>query len=434
MRSAIRLALHTSSALAAIAALAAGCKSSDDSSAGETGGTAGATGGTIDTRTREYPATDERIRYTGRIDFSNPEAPMFSSPGVYEEARFRGDGVTVLLKDAHLNGNHNYYDVVIDDLDPILLVPERRVSEYPIDVDLEPGEHRVTVIKRTEAMIGRGSFLGFRVAGKLLDHGITRSRKLVVIGDSITAGSGVDARNGSADCSEDGWGQPYHNANHSYATVAARALDADVHVTAVSGIGLTQNYDTRWDARTMPEVYDLVYLERTDSAAWDTSRFVPDAIVLALGTNDFSPGHPDNPTDEPSLVGAGGAGGAGGAPSVAPDPDYHRPTPTPVAFAEAYIEFIETLRGYYGDVPVFCVHSPMLGNGWPNPDDTFRDDHIAAIRRVVNHYADAGDDTVYEVPTAQVTGGGCGTHPDASQHEAMADDLVDVLGPALGWD
>ena len=503
MVSSLNVALKTVSLIAACAALLAACKSSDDATGetatggaggqpGATGGRgSGAEGGAPDTTTREVLPTDERIRYTGRIDFTDEEQPTFSSPGVYEEMRFRGDAVTVRIKDQYQDGKNNYYDVFIDDQEPIKLIPQRRVFEYPIDVDLEYGEHTVTVAKRTEATIGWGKFLGFRVNGQIIDPGIERSRKLVFVGDSITAGSGVDATNGSAECSEDGWGQPYHNVDHSYAVLAARSFDADYHVTAVSGIGLVQNYDTRWDARTMPDVYDLLYLEQKDSPAWDTDQFVPDAIVIALGTNDFSTGEPSDPANTPPLIGAGGAGGAdgagepggaggaddrgkaggaggaggvdgggeaggaggvdgageggaaggvahvsstGGASSAEPDPNWHRATPTPADYAESYIAFIETLRGYYGKVPVFCLQSPMLGNHWPNAEDTFRDDLNDSIQLVVEHYADAGDDTVYEVPIDQITGRGCGTHPDADQHEAIADELVDVMGPAMGWD
>jgi len=49
--------------------------------------------------------------------------------------------------------------------------------------------------------------------------------------------------------------------------VLARNLNADYHVSAVSGIGLVRNYSFQYDARPLPEVYDLLYFEQTDSPA-----------------------------------------------------------------------------------------------------------------------------------------------------------------------
>jgi lysophospholipase L1-like esterase len=277
-------------------------------------------------------------------------------------------------------------------------------TTFVLASDLEPGEHTVTLAKRTESSIGYAEFGGFTFTGEILPPPERPSRRIVFIGDSITCGSGSEAKNGSPECEEDGWGQPYNNAYKAYGPVLARALDAEYQLTAVSGIGLVRNYSSMYDARPMPEVYDLTFLESMNrTKIWDTNAFVPDAVVIALGTNDFSPG------------------------------DSERENMDIATFADAYVAFIETLRGYYPDAHFFAVSSPMLGNGWPKAADTFLDDQKAAITEVVQHFGDEGDDKVHEFVVTKLSGTGCGTHPSVEQHASMAAELGDYIESTMGW-
>jgi lysophospholipase L1-like esterase len=415
----------------------------DDSTGGMAG--SGATGGSssggqggeggqgIDTTKHVYEADDPLISYMGRFMTTDAKAPRFSAPAAQITVRFRGDSVTALLDDEFKWGNNrNFYDVVLDGEIVDKVAVDKGAHQVTLVSDVPPGEHTLTLVKRTEASIGRGTFKGFEVGGVLLEPPTPPSRRIVFIGDSITAGSGIEAVDGSDECSENpfgeigngGWGQPYHNAHLSYAAVAARELNAQYHITAVSGIGLVRNYSSQYDARPMPEVYDLVFAELTPAiigggqggaggegsvdpaALWDTSKFVPDVVVVALGTNDFSPG--DNPPEDP------------------------RPAMEIPTFVGAYIEFIDQLKEHYPDAEYFAASSPMLGDGWPNASDTFRTDQRNAIAEVVAHYDDAGDDHVHAILVNKFTGTGCGTHPGAEQHaeigEAVAGDIQEVMG------
>jgi lysophospholipase L1-like esterase len=352
-----------------------------------------------------YAADDPDIVLTGRIDSTNPQQIRFSAPGVYIEARFRGTGLSATLVDQHLYGKYqNYFDVVIDDGAPTKLAVSADQTNFVLASGLAPGEHTVLLAKRTESSIGYTEFAGFTIQGEILPAPERPSRRIVFIGDSITCGSGSEAKNGSPECEEDGWGQPYNNAHLAYGPVLARALDAEYQVTAVSGIGLVRNYSSMYDARPMPEVYDLTFLESMNrTKIWDTSAFVPDAVVIALGTNDFSPG------------------------------DSERENMDIETFAEAYVAFVETLRGYYPDAHFFAVSSPMLGNGWPKAADTFLDDQRAAIAEVARHFGAAGDDKVHEFVATKLSGTGCGTHPSVEQHASMAAELGHTIKATMGW-
>ncbi len=352
-----------------------------------------------------YEADDPNLQLTGRIDYTNPKQVRFSAPGVYITARFRGVGVSAKLVDQHLYGKYqNYFDVVVDGGEPTKLAVTADQSDFVLASGLAPGEHVITIAKRTESSIGYTEFGGFTITGELLTPPERPSRRVVFIGDSITCGSGSEAKNGSPECEEDGWGQPYNNAYKAYGPVLARDLDADYQVTAVSGIGLVRNYSNMYDARPMPEVYDLTFLESMNrTKLWDTNAFVPDAVVIALGTNDFSPG------------------------------DSERENMDIATFSEAYVSFVDALRGYYPDAHFFAVSSPMLGNGWPKAADTFLDDQKAAIAEVARHFADAGDDRVHEFVTTKLSGTGCGTHPSVEQHASMAAELGDYIKTTMGW-
>ncbi len=361
-----------------------------------------------DTTTTVFEADHANIQYSGRISFSNPKRPKFSAPGVYIKAKFRGTSLAVLFQDQILWGKTNYYDVIIDNGTPVKLTPETGKTYYQVATGLENKEHTVTFVKRTESNIGNCEFLGFRV-GQLLTPDPKPTRKIQLIGNSISCGSGSEAANGSTLCNADGWGQPYHNAHVSFGAVMARNLNAEYHITAVSGIGLYRNYSGEYDGRTMPQVYGSLYLESTTSPTWNFSNFQPDAVVIELGTNDFSPGDQTyEPTRTPHIDSA--------------------------VYVDAYIDFVSTLRGHYPNAHIFCVSSPMLNDGWPSVSDKSQTNLEKALEGVVNHFNTTGNDpNVHKFIVADINGSGCGTHPSAAQHASLASSLGNYVRTTMGW-
>jgi hypothetical protein len=351
-----------------------------------------------------YAADDPRIQYMGRMDWSDPQAPRFAASAAQLRIKFSGTGASVRILDENRYGtNKNYFEVLVDDEPALKLQALKTQTSYQVAEGLPNGEHTLTIAKRTEAAVGYSSFLGLTIQGELLEPEPLPERRLEIIGDSISCGSGNEAADGSPECSEDGWGQPYHNGYLAYGPVMARALDAQYHVTAVSGIGLVRNYSSMYDARPMPEVYDLMFPQEMTSAAWDTTQFVPDAVIVTLGTNDFSPG------------------------------DSAREKMTVETYTAAYIDFVTTLRGYYPDAHIFGVSSPMLGDGWPEPTDMSATDLRSAITAMVEHFNGAGDDKVHQFNVTKLIGTGCGTHPSAEQDASMAAELGEFVKTTLGW-
>jgi lysophospholipase L1-like esterase len=375
-----------------------------------TGGASGNTGGTgpvvpFPSNPKSYPADDPHLLYSGRIDFSNPKEPKFSAPAVHIQAKFNGTAVAVQLADEHRYGQKkNYFDAIVDGKITVKLELQQAAKRYEIATGLPPGEHTLTLVKRTEASAGWSKFLGVQTDGELL--AVAKPKyKIEFIGDSITAGSGNEAKNGDSICNAPTYGEPVSNGYLAYGPVLARALNAEYHVTAVSGIGLVRNYTGQWDARPMPEVYDLLFVqEKATEPKWDTNKYVPDAVVVALGTNDFSM---DNYKDDPMTV---------------------------EKFSTAYLSFLKKIRGYYPQAALFAVSSPMLGDNWPQGKGyTFATDQKTAITNVVKQLNDSGDEKVYKFFVTKQSGTGCGTHPGVAQHAATAKELGAFIQSTLGW-
>jgi lysophospholipase L1-like esterase len=369
----------------------------------DTAGTAG-TSNLPAPELHSYDADDPKLQYMGRIDWTNPKAPRFASPAVQLKAKFVGTGATIKIGDENRYGNNkNYFEVLVDDRPAVKLTALKSQTDYVVAQDLPNGEHTLTIAKRTEASIGYSSFLGLEVVGELLELPAPPERRIEIIGDSISCGSGGEAANGSPQCDEDGWGQPYHNGYLAFGPVMARSLDAQYHVTAVSGIGLVRNYSSKYDARPMPEVYGLLYTEEMTSKPWDTTKFVPDAVVIALGTNDFSPG--DSERDKMDVD----------------------------AYTTAYIAFVDKLRALYPSAHLFGMSSPMLGDGWPEATDMSATNLKSAIAATVEHFNSAGDANVHQLLVTKQQGAGCGTHPSTAQQAETAAEVAAAVKSALGW-
>jgi hypothetical protein len=103
----------------------------------ETAGTAGRLG----TRPRrdttpEFIAADHTdLRYVGRINASDPLAPLFHWPGSAVEAVFEGSSLTLHLDDA----GTNYVSVVIDGGEPRVIACAPGENSYVVAEGLSPG-------------------------------------------------------------------------------------------------------------------------------------------------------------------------------------------------------------------------------------------------------------------------------------------------------
>ena len=330
---------------------------------------------------RHFSADNEFIRYTGRGDFSNPSRPRFWQPGAYMEARFTGTSCKIILHDQQLWGEkQNYLQIVVDGKSRRLQTTAA-TDTIEVATDLAKGPHSLLVCKNTEANNGWLEFDGL-ICEKLLPLPPAPERKIEFIGNSITCGTGADAS--QIPCHTGKW-EDQHNAYLSYGPKTARALDAQWHLSSVSGIGLIHSC-CEMDV-VMPPVFDNIDM-RGDSLNWDFSKFQPDAITVCLGQND---GVQDS-----------------------------------VAFCGAYIQFIKTLRGHYPQAEILLLTSPM-------GDEKLTVALKNYLFGVVETMHDMGDQKVDKYFFSKQYASGCDSHPDLAEHEQIAGELTGFLKTKMGW-
>ena len=321
-------------------------------------------------------------RFIGRFDMSNAAAPAFAWSGTAISARFQGTAIRVSLTDS---GN-NVFEVVVDGTHRVLATQVGKKT-YALAARLASGPHDLLLYRRTEAFLGETTFNGFDLAATaFLPGDPAPSRRLEVIGDSISAGYGNE---GSFPCT---FGAPTENHYLTYEALAARALGAELYTEAWSGIGMMRNNDGG-TMNTMPQLYPRT-LPDSASSAWSFATYVPDAVLINLGSNDFAQGDPG------------------------------------AAFQSTYTDFVKMLRGHYPAARFFLAVGPMLGGQQYQQA-------LAYLKAVVAARATAGDKNlaVLEFGTQDIAndGVGCDYHPNLKTHHKMADKMVSALKADLAW-
>jgi lysophospholipase L1-like esterase len=319
-----------------------------------------------------FKANNPAIQYFGRVDFSDSLKPRFWSPGVYIVLKFKGTAFDLIINDESNGDNHNYIEIAIDD-NPLLRIKlDSKLNDHKIAYGLANGEHIVTICKDTESGIGYLEFVGIRCEA-LLAPPPKPTRKIEYIGDSITAGTGMDIS--QMPCDNGQW-YDQHNAYMSYGPLTSRALNAQWQLTAVAGIGLTHsccNMDI-----VMPEVFDKLYL-RDNKIPWDFSRYQPDVVTICLGQND-------------GIVDS-------------------------TLFCNAYVQFVHTVRSRYPKADIICLNSPMAKDTLT----TVLKNYLTGITTYLNKN---GDKKVYTYFFSKRYHNGCGGHPDMAEHTQIAGELT----------
>jgi lysophospholipase L1-like esterase len=320
-------------------------------------------------------------RFIGRFDRTDPTAPVFAWSGTAIAVRFKGTAIGVTLTD---NGS-NVFEVVIDDQHSVLSL-QQGTKKYPLASGLSDAAHDVLLYRRSEATFGETTFHGFDLAASAyLASPSPPSKRLEVIGDSISAGYGNE---GTYPCT---FVASTENHYLSYEALAARTLGAELYTEAWSGIGMLRNYDGTTTG-IMPERYPRTLPERAAST-WDFSSYVPDAVVINLGTNDFAQGDPMT------------------------------------AFQTAFTTFVTGLRGHYPKARFYLAVGSMLSGGNYDKAKAYLNGVIAARKAL-------GDSNLVLLPFATQDsndGLGCDSHPSLKTHQKMADKLVAALKADLGW-
>jgi GDSL-like lipase/acylhydrolase family protein/carbohydrate esterase-like protein len=338
---------------------------------------------------------DRRIVYVGRFDRTDPGAPACQWSA--SEVRMRVKGPTLIAQIEEKGEDR--WQVVVDGVPLEVLTLRPGLDSYTVDlshvgareaitgvtsVRVAPEVHDVLLVKRTEAFVGTTRFRGFDAPGGSFSRAHAARRRIEVIGDSITCGFGNEAAN-----QQEKFTAATENAYMSYASIAARTVDADVTLLAWSGRKM-------WPNATMPAIYDLILPTREDSK-YDFSGSAPQAVVINLATNDFGAGNPDE-----------------------------------TQWTAAYEAFIRRIWTHYPRAQVFATFGGMMSDAYPAGQQA-----LSAVRGYITRMVARMHDPRVHIVEFDVQnaadGFGADWHPSLKTDAKMGARLAEALRKEMNW-
>lgn len=315
------------------------------------------------------------VHRSGRFDDSDAGGPRFSWSGSSFQTRIDGTGLDVELD----SQGTVLFEVIVDGASTGRFTTSWGPQTYSVVSGLSAAEHDVQIFRRNEGFAGVVQLLGFTPASGTtqLESPSPYHHRVEFIGDSLTAGYGIE---GTDPCD---FSAETENAYLTYAGVASRNVQADPHIIAYSGIGIYQDYGGG-TSQQMPERY-LRTLSDSATPAWDFSSWIPEAVVITLGTNDFS-----------SSVSEGN-------------------------FVPAYEGLLQTIRGYYPSAAIFCVSWAHWGA-----------EHESWVDAAV---ANVGDSNTHRISFVVDwnDGQGCDGHTNVVTNAKLGEQLTEAFATELGW-
>ena len=212
---------------------------------------------------------DRRLVYVGRFDRRAPKAPACQWSASEVCLAVDGPKLTATFEES---GN-DYWQPVVDGKPRAAIALKPGVGTYTIDLG-RSGRHDVRLVKRTEPFVGTTTVRGFAVPGGKLFAAKPKRRHLEFVGDSITCGYGNEGAS-----QNERFAPATENAYQSYASIAARGVDADATLIAWSGRKM-------WPDNTTPSIYDRI-LPTQEEPKWNFRGPTPEAVIIHLATKDF---------------------------------------------------------------------------------------------------------------------------------------------------
>ena len=356
----------------------ASTSTTSETTTGTGSGGTGGSGGSMQTGGGGAGGSVPKAPYhlVGRFDDSDPARPQASWSGTTFRTRVSGPSLSISLGGA----KDIRFQIEIDGQSTGTFTTSGGDKLYEVATGLSSGEHDVVIVRRNEGFFGDVAFLGFEPGpgAALVETAWPYAHDLELIGDSLTAGYGIEGPNAS--CNFSGGTESYYG---TYGAVAARQVNAAVHAIAYSGKGVFQNYGGDKN-ELMPALWRRT-LTNDPGKPWDFSKRTPEAVVINLGTNDFSA-------------------------SIAQSD-----------FVGAYVGLLGDVRKEYPSALIFCVtwaHWGGAHEGWVKSAMTTTGD---ANLRHVGFSIDPAD------------GLGCDSHTNLVTNGKLGAVLAQALHDELGW-
>ncbi len=343
---------------------------------------------TLQPRGTVIKPTDSHIQYIGRVSMKNPEAPLFTFPGVQIRTGFTGTSLKMIAKP-----NSGYFMASIDGCEAFKVgFNNMRDSLVTLAAALPEGNHQAAIMYVNEGYDRRPEFRGFVVdkGRTLTDAPAIPERKIEFVGNSITCGYGNEAIGENQHFSDE-----TSNHYYTYAAQAARDLGAIHYATARSGIGVYRGYNgpRTGDNVNMNTEYThtLLYDKSED---WDFSRFQPQVVCINLGTNDTS--------------------------TTGADPELLK---------KGYVNLVKQVRTHNPNAKIVLLCGSMMTGDQLAAAKSAMDAAVAEIKK-------GGEKEIYQFDFVPHDGSlkyGADWHPSYWQHQKMAAELVAYLRVLMQW-
>lgn len=251
-------------------------------------------------------------------------------------------------------------------------------TNMSIATNLSASKHKIALYKTSEAAGGLVNLYSMKVSESATVSKTTKAYKFEVLGDSITCGNQISA-------SEE-------NGYLSYATQLSNSWNANLNVISCSGRGLYIGYNSEevWAAKYDNQVNSLwtetSFFRDNGASKWSATNYVPDVVICNLGNNDLG--------DWPVTIMEG---------------------TTP--FMNEVKSFSAKLRTAYPNAKIIWCYGAFVNRNYADQ-----------YRQAVESLNDASMDFVY----FDQMGGGADGHPNATQHQTIADILSAKIATMLG--
>lgn len=340
------------------------------------------------------------VRFLGRV---NPATRELSWSGTGLTFSFTGSSASVAVASTW---GSNSIEMVIDNGTPLVFDSVNGTS-IATPAALADGPHTVSIRKRSEPQMGSIYVGDVSTSGTLDNDTAPFSRRIQVIGDSITVGYGMD---GTYPCVNSA---ALEDAPNTYGALTAKNLSAEYDIIAWSGKGLIRNivnpgYE---DDVVMPQIWTRWGAADEDGTYTFPAADTPDVVVVNLGTNDFS------------YVATNSSTGA----------TYDaRPRINATAYTEGLVSFGKTIQGHYPEAELFITSSPLLSDGYPTAEDAQHTTQSNAIEDAVAQLGSKAHFVNFPTQDSSNNNIGCDYHPSSATHESMAVILTAAIEDVIG--
>lgn len=262
-----------------------------------------------------------------------------------------------------------------------------------------PRKVKIRLIKMSEAAFAKVGIKEIIIEGK---GGITpticKKHCIEFIGDSITCGYGIEGV-----FNTDIFNTAQENPWEAYAAKTARYFDADFNLVSWSGIGVISFWTDQDEPNTkewlMTDLYKYTdggmdrRLGKSEYEVWDNSMFIPDLIVINLGTNDAS---------------------------------YSKGIEKRVEqFSKGYYKLLQQVRKCNPDAEIICTLGAMGQELCP------------AVETTVDNFKRESSDkkihTAFFAVQLESDGIGANWHPSLKTHDKMSKKLTKEVKEVMGW-